>query len=234
MNDTTQQTGTTVLTQQPVVAEQPQQADPTKTTEQAQDGKTLLTQQPVDEQKTEGADADKKPEDKKADEKKAAAIDPKAFKMPEGVTLETERVSAFVDILNNAELEPQARAQQLLDFHASEMRRQAEAPLTAWNEAVEKWTKDLAADQQIGTGNPKNPLKTEALASIAKFIDANGGKELREALDLTGAGTNPTIVRLFHKMALKMTEGGHVSGNGPVPTKPNGTGAGALYPDLKP
>lgn len=68
----------------------------------------------------------------------------------------------------------------------------AAAPLKAWNDQQAAWQTSIKADPDIG--GDKLPA---ALGHAAGALDAFGGAELREALNVTGAGNHPAIVRAF-------------------------------------
>jgi hypothetical protein len=212
--------------------EQTQQtADQTQTqqTEQKQEGATeqrSLVNADVKEgeQKKEGAQAAQKTET-------PPSINVAELKLPEGFKLEDAGAKSFTELLSRQDLSPQARAQELVNLHAAEIKKVTDQIGTQWTQTVEGWHKGIAGDAEIGTGDTKAPLKAEVKTAIAKVLDAYGGTELRQALDLTGAGSNPAIIKALWKMAPKLVETSqHVQGS-PPGNKPKGPGASALYPD---
>lgn len=158
-------------------------------------------------------------------------LTPADLKLPEGFSVDEAQFKSFTEVLANKDLTPAARAQALVDLHASALKAAAEGPSKAWDDVTNKWLGEIAADKDIGSGDPKSPFKPEVKAALSKIIDQVGGTELRQALDFTGAGNNPAIARAFFKMSKAFTEGGPVAGN-PQTGKPQGPGAAALYPDL--
>ena len=137
------------------------------------------------------------------------------FTLPEGVTLDAETVKEATAVFKELNL-PQAAAQKLVDFYTGKMQAAMDAPMQLWKEQQEKWVAEVKADPQLG----KNLKGT--LSNISKAIDtlAEGNPKLatefREAMDFTGAGNNPAFIRMMAAIAARVTEGTHVTGNGPT------------------
>lgn len=176
------------------------------------------------------AKADDKEGDKKEADKAAAPIDIKALRIPEGLKVEETTLTALATVLSDEKLSPQERAQQLLDQHTQALRAVAEAPFQEWKTTQEGWVKEIAANKDYGSGNPKTPLKPEVARQVSQLIDQFGGDTVRDGLIKTGANNNPAIVDFVVKIASKMTEAGdHLSGKPAAAPK---TAAQAIYPDL--
>lgn len=118
----------------------------------------------------------------------------------------------------------------LLTTYKARMDAQSESAVKQFLDVNETWTKEVMADPKIG--GDKWP---EVKQTIGKLLDnpqfADPG--LKEALNYTGAGNNPAIIKSFYNMAKALTEGGHVGGQ-PAGTKPATptTGSHAMYPNL--
>jgi len=156
------------------------------------------------------------------------------FTVPEGYTLD-EAVSKEASAIFKAMNLPQAAAQQLVDFYTAKTTESANQPYQAWNDMQEQWVKEVKNDPQMG------PRLNEIKTTISRAIDGLGDPKLaqsfREAMDFTGAGNNPAFIKAFWKLAEKITEGGHISGNGPSPQGQRRQGetpsaARAMYPNL--
>ena len=158
------------------------------------------------------------------------------FKVPEGFTLDTDakaEVGATFKELNLS----QADGQKLVDLYTKYIQEAVNAPVNFYMEKQEQWRNEIGSDPEIG-GSKLNGTK----ASIGKLIDSLGdakaSSEFREAMDYTGAGNNPAIVRFLTRIAQKLTEGGPVRGSGPSSEgmRPPGVGAPsaaqAIYPNL--
>lgn len=172
----------------------------------------------------------------KTDNKTPAVPDKYEFKAPEGLTFDPKAIEAATPIFKELGLTQDA-AQKLVEFAAKR-----EADLTKTNlDTAEKmrsdWRNEIKADKEIGGKLP------EVQAIFSKAVDAtlgpDLGKEFKAALDLTGAGDHPAIVKGLYKWAQSVTEGTHVSGNGPSKHGQSSNGrdqrpspAAAMYPNL--
>lgn len=173
-----------------------------------------------DNQKPTEPDSKDPPKDGEPDKKdptKPTPIDLKALKLPEGMSLDEAKIQPLVDILSDEALSPQDRTQRLLDLHVNALKEAVEGPSKHWDEVHKTWLKEISADKDIGTGNPESPAKPEALAAMAKVLTAYGSPELRQVLDMTGAGNNPHVAKFLWNISKITTEGGHHAGKGPNP-----------------
>lgn len=137
-------------------------------------------------------------------------------KLPEGMKTDDPSLKSFGDVLADDKLSPMDRGQKLLDLYADVTKKGRDAATEAWNTVNKEWSDKTLADPEIGGA------KWEATKStIAKAIDSLGPElaaSVREALDVTGAGNHPAIVKAFHTFASKVTEGRHIGGNPPGQT----------------
>jgi hypothetical protein len=180
------------------------------------------------------ADDAKPPEGAKPPGDKPAAGPPEKyadFTVPEGIELKGEILDKATGLFKELGL-GQEQAQKLVDFHAAQLKSAVEGPAKLWQDTQEVWMDELRSDPVIGKGIDNGTVG----ASIAKMISALPAPQataFREAMNLTGAGNNPAIVRGFYELSKKFAEPGHVQGNGPVQMKGNRpTVAEALYPNL--
>jgi hypothetical protein len=193
---------------------------------------------PSSEKKPE-VKADAAPDKSLLNEKGPEARAPKEFtefKTPEGFTLDTEVVKEANTLFKDIDVS-QADAQRLVDFYIKHTKEAHEAPFNAWTEKQDDWRNQINSDSELG-GSKLNGVK----ASIGKLLDSLGdtktAAEFREAMDYTGAGNNPAVVRFLFRMAQKLTEGGPVRGGGPSPESMRSPGVGApsaaqaIYPNL--
>ena len=152
-------------------------------------------------------DEAKAAETKAAEKTGAEAIE---IKVPEGFTIDEKTMAAFKEALADDKLTPSERGQKLADMHVAALKAASEAPYALWKETQTKWQTEVKADAEIGGANFDTMKST-----VAKAIDDIGGEQaakMREALDFTGAGNHPEIIRLFYRLAKAATEGGPVSG----------------------
>lgn len=187
------------------------------------------------------APADGKPAESKAGEAPKPA-DPKPpagapekyedFKVPEGVELKGEVLDKATGLFKELGLS-QTQAQSLVDFHANQLKALAEGPGKLWQETQAVWIDELRSDPIIGKAIDNGTVG----ASIAKMVNQLPGplaSSFREAMNFTGAGNHPAIVRGIYELSKKFAEPGHVQGNAPAQLKAKPSPAAALYPNLAP
>jgi hypothetical protein len=160
---------------------------------------------------------EEKPEDKKPEPKAPAEY--AEFAIPEGTTLDEQTATEFKGLAKELDL-TQEQAQKLLDFGGGKLRAQIEAPYKVWNEMQAKWQAEVKADPEIGGTKYEQSIKDAAQVFVPgesnPFVKSEAeAKSLREALNTTGAGNNPAIVKLFVKMGTLLNEPGSLRG-GPV------------------
>lgn len=209
-------------------------ASTTKTTPEP--GSTLLN----DGDPKPAETTDKTPEDKdkptvKAPEKYEDFTVPEGYKLDEAVAPKIQEMFKSMDL-------SQADAQKLVDFYIEQTRESQGRPYEAYKEMTDQWANDAKNHPdlrgKLGAGQEVN-------VRIAKMYETLGDPQLvsdfKALMDLTGAGNNAAFIRVLDKLAQKVTEGSHVTGNKPSPagqadparSNPP-TAAAALWPNLKP
>lgn len=163
-----------------------------------------------------------KPEAVKPGEAKEAESAPVALTaddikvdLPEGITLQDEALTNFLTAANEAKL-PKENAQAFLKMHVEQVNSLVsdwvKAQEKTWNDTNAAWRGEILADKVLGSGN-----ETQVQATLGRAFDAFGDDTARKAFDLTGAGNNPNVVRMFYKMAQALEEGGLKAGGNPAP-----------------
>lgn len=140
-----------------------------------------------------------------------------AFTVPDGITLDQERITAASQLFGAHNLTQEA-AQQFVDFHIAEMQRYDAALRQSHHDAFEGWRgeerKRVMADPEIGGAG-----HATAMTAIAKMRDmfvssARPGtpkyeqdlKEFNDGIRNTGAGDMPWLLRLLHNVARRFDE----------------------------
>jgi hypothetical protein len=183
---------------------------------------SLLNDPPPDAPKPEDAPADKPADAPKPDE----TIKYEAFKLPEGLTLDEAKMGEFSKIASEAKM-PQEVAQKLVDLYTSELKQLTEAPMRAWTELQTKWQDEVRNDPVIGGQNlEKNLAATKAGLNALLGEDS---KAFFDALNITGAGNNPAILRGLMKAAAPHAPATPVSGS---PGKAAKSAGQTLYPTM--
>lgn len=147
--------------------------------------------------------------DEQADEdaKPAGAPEKYEFKAPEGQELDTAAVEAFEPVARDLNLTNE-QAQKLVDLYGVRLSQAAEAQQAAWQTQLDTWVTEVKSDKEIG-GKAFDENVNSAKAAINKF----GTPELKKALDSTGFGNHPELVRVFARIGKAMAEDTFVSAN---------------------
>jgi len=158
------------------------------------------------------------------------------FAVPEGFALDKDAATEFGALAKKGDLS-QAYAQDLVNFYVKMQRQMNNAPAEFYEHKQNEWKAEINSDPEIG-GSKWNGTK----ASIGRLFDSLGDAKLtdgfREAMDYTGAGNHPAVVKFLARVAQRLTEGGPVRGSGPSSEgmRPPGVGAPsaaqAIYPNL--
>lgn len=154
------------------------------------------------------------------------SFDGKLIKMPEGFTPDDKLMGSFSELLNDSKLSSQDRGQKLIDLYAGAVKQVGEANTKAWADLNQQWIAEVKADSEIGGANFDSTRQV-----IAKAIDMLGPDRagaFREALNVTGAGNHPGLIRGFAHLAKLLTEGSHINGD---PPKRSGDLASIFFPN---
>lgn len=226
------------------MSEQPQVNEPEARTPEGE----LKSQTPAPEQKPSGTPEseikpetkpDIKPEGETKPEVKAGAPEKyEDFKVPEGIKLEGETLTAAQGLFKGLGLTQEA-AQSLVDFHTAQLSAAAEAPTRAYNEMRDGWKSAAQADPDIG------PKRAAIQENVGRAFDTIGDPKLvqdfKDAMNYTGIGDHPAFIKVLNKWATQVTEGRNVRAGGPSEHGQNDKGqqqrpnvAQGMYPNLKP
>lgn len=150
--------------------------------------------------------------------------------LPEGLIVSDEQATALLDLFNDDKLSPKDRANKLVEMHGtlvqSAIQTVGEQMLAEIQKQQTEWETAVKSDPKIGGAN-----LAPNLAKVSKLIDAEGTPELRQALDATGAGSHPEIVKFFIKMADRFAEGAPAGGGNPTTKEST---AQRMYPGMNP
>lgn len=142
-----------------------------------------------------------------------------------GVEVNEGARDEFLGILNDRELSPAEQAQKLVDLQTRLAREASETSSTSWEGLQTQWRDEVQSDPEIGGQKLEG-----VLTGVAKVIDQYGSPELRQVMDLTGAGNNIHVIKFLNNVAKNLNEGGPVRGNPPSSTEDL---ASRLYPSMK-
>lgn len=170
------------------------------------------------EPEAKAPDAEAKGDDKEA----TGEIDYEAITVPEGFELDAALMDKAKPIFEEIGLKDQAGVQRLVDFF-SEIQGEAAAASASLIQATHtEWLSSIKTEW--GADYESN------LGIAAKAVGALGGDELKAALNVTGAGNNPAIIKAFQKVGKLISEDQLVAGDKAI-SKSNGLGQ--LYSSMK-
>ncbi len=186
-------TGAQTATEAPTGTETPAATTSTTTATLLPDGEAAPdTTTTTDETKTDdGKQDDGKTEgDDKGDGKtdaKADAIEYTDFQVPEGITIDEEKLGQFVPIAKELGLS-QEQAQKVVDLYAGIEAKNHQA----WADQIGKWADETRADPEIGGAKLDASMKAATTA-----IQAFGGKDLLDRINSSGLGCDPVTLRAW-------------------------------------
>ena len=156
------------------------------------------------------------------------------FKAPEGFDLDEASINEVTPVFKNLKLSND-EAQSLVDLYAKVSKEASEAPVKFWKETQQKWLDEVRADPEIG--DKIELVKTTVNKALMTYLSPKEVANFRHAMNYTGAGNNPTFIRVLYKLTSQLVEGGEVRGGGPVEVRaPNAasrpTAAEAMFPNL--
>lgn len=157
------------------------------------------------------------------------------FSVPEGHTLDAAAIESATPLFRELGL-TQDQAQKLVDFYSTQVGK-----INAENEGYmetlrTQWREELKADKDIG--GKLDQVKVEIGRAIDR-LPPTVREPFKEAMNLTGAGDHPAVIKAIHAFASLIGEGTHVTGNAPSEHGQSKTGvsnrpsaAQSMYPNL--
>ncbi|UPY96257.1 peptidase [Pectobacterium sp. 21LCBS03] len=147
----------------------------------------------AEKEAAEKAEKEKKPEQ--------GAPEKYEFTAAEGQTLDADALAVFEPLAKELGLS-QENAQKVVDAYASKILPQIQQQqLANWQKTVEGWAETVKADKEIG-GDKLTANIGKAQQAMMQF----GGDELKQALEETGLGNHPALVKAFVKIGHAMSE----------------------------
>lgn len=130
--------------------------------------------------------------------------------MPEGLELDQSLLDEVSPIWKEKGFTHE-EAQALTDKYIKNHTERAEKVADEWNDTVTKWGDQTKTDKEIGGDKFDASLKT-----AKSTLDRYGTPELRAALDNSGMGSHPELIRLLVKV-------GNATTDDDIPTPSEGT-----------
>ena len=147
-------------------------------------------------------------------EEAAAAPGYGAFTLPEGMTLDAESLRPATELFTESGLS-QEQAQRFIDLALAREQAAAQRGAQAFVDLQNQWVSEIKADPDIGGAR-----LTASLASAARAIDRLDVPGLREALNFTGAGNHPAVVKAFVRLGQMVSEDRFRPGGPAAPAAP--------------
>lgn len=157
------------------------------------------------------------------------------FSIPEGHTLDAATLESATPIFRELGLS-QDQAQKLVDFYSAKIGEINSQNESFMEQMRTEWRNQLKEDKDIGG-------KLDAVkVNVGRALDRmpEGIREpFKEAMNLTGAGDHPAVIKAMNYFAELVNEGTPVRGDNPSPHGQSRTGvetrpsaATAMYPNL--
>lgn len=156
----------------------------------------------------EGEGASDKSKDGKTDKAKDGAPEKYEFKFPEGAQADEALLGEFTPLAKELGLS-QEGAQKLVDLYAKAQGQAMKTVTDHWDNLNKEWVGKVNSDKEYGGADLD---KNVAVAKLA--IDKFGTPELKEALNLTGVGNHPEVVRFFYRVGKAISDDKFDTGNG--------------------
>lgn len=190
--------------------------DPAKSADENKAGKEAFDKAATEKKTADEAKA--KTDKEAADKAKANDTKQTPFKVeeltaliPQGMELDPAVSKDFGDLVNKYGLGRDAVA-DLVKLQTGLMQSTSEKGSTDWTKTQDEWKATVMKDPDIG--GAKNP---EVMARVAFLRDAYGKDipDLKQALDMTGAGNHPAFIKWVNNISQDLVEGTLVSGGQP-------------------
>lgn len=144
------------------------------------------------------------------------------FSLPEGMDLDEGAIGEFLPMAKELDL-TQAQAQKLVDLYSNKQMEAFQQFADAWQTTQSEWVEAARTDPEYGRGNFDANLKT-----ANAFLHKYGTQELVDALQETGMGNHPELIRAFVKAGKDMAEDALKFGNEPQQPR---SAADILFPN---
>lgn len=177
------------------------------------------------EQAAAAAKDDKAAKDGEAD-KKAGPPEKYEFKLPDGFKVPDEIRAEYEGAFKELGL-TQEQAQKLVDLQIKQEQKAADQLKVQWDTTHNEWIAGFKADKEIG-GDEAAQKQSLAFAKKALASDfATPG--LAQALEVTGAGNHPEVIRLLTRLGKALSDDKFVAGTSAPGAAKGGVSAKDFY-----
>lgn len=183
---------------------------PETTTQEGQGQETETSTATGETGETQGEKAEGETDAGEKDEGEKPEVPEKyEWNKPEGFEGELDQaaIEQFEPIAKELGL-TQEQADKLVGIHAESLQKFQQQAAEQHSQQMEAWTNELKQDPEFGGANFDANLK-----SAQKAVKQFGSEGLIKALDETGMGNHPDLVRTFAMIGKAISEDGFVSGD---------------------
>lgn len=129
-----------------------------------------------------------------------APFDPAKLELPEGMQLDEGLMEQFAPLAKDMGL-TQEQGQALVAMHTQALQSMHERVTKAFGDTVASWAETAKTDKEIG-----GDKYAENVATAVKAIDRFGSPELKAALNETGLGNHPELIRFCLRIGKAISE----------------------------
>jgi hypothetical protein len=166
--------------------------------------------------------SDEQNTDAKTEEVEAQSVDYEALTVPEGFELDQGVLDKAKPVFAELGIDSQEGVQKLVNLFAEVQGEQAAEVASSITARYDEWLGSVKAEW--GSDYESN------LGTAVKAVKGLGGEELIEALNITGAGNHPAIIKAFHKVGSLIGEDQFAAGDSAINrSNPLDT----IYPSMK-
>lgn len=142
--------------------------------------------------------------------------------LADGALLDKSGIDRLTEVAKTHQIAPEAAqaVAELMDKALQDAKATTEAQFQALRAA---WVDQIKADAEMGQGQ-----YDANMARVRNALDRYASPELRSALDTTGLGDHPELVRFLSKIGRAMSEDGEILRGG-TPPPVNRTAAEIMY-----
>jgi len=159
------------------------------------------TSKPEDQEAPKPEDQEKKPDEGEPEV-------PEEYQFPEGVELTDEQKKEYSELFKKYKA-PQEAVNEVFNRMKEFGEQVREASMNAWYDQVKKWGDAAEKDKEYGGDNFEQNLRSV----ISPTLDRFGTPELVDALDKTGFGNYPELLRFIYRVGKEIgIEGDFVKG----------------------
>lgn len=162
--------------------------------------------------------------DPNKDTKAVEPAKPVTVKAPNGTELPAETLAKFGELATTLKVS-QEQAQEFVNWYAKEGQAKAQTQADAWKAVNDGWVAQAKSDAEIG-GDKFDNTVANAKRAAAKF----GDEKFIEALNITGMGNHPAMIKFLNKVAIGFGEDKTIQAPGVNPNRADDI-ASRLFPN---